>query len=262
MNNERTNRLLYLAGTLIFTAALIIPAYGQDKQLEQSLSVKPEQLVFNPAPNFVDDVCIRIADDALKSRPAQVILNDSPLSRSSAPEDIIEADVDEEESLVIEAEVDISSIQQEPPVPVEHIVDEKSVPNGADGCKSYNFTYMDWRKVTCKSAPQYHVLNAENAWTNEKTGIRMVDDRICIAIGLGYGFSPGDRINVHLTNGEVVKCIIGDMKAPMDCDETNRFQATDGSVVEIIIDGRYFYSTKQYPDALSGTVETLTLVEV
>lgn len=141
------------------------------------------------------------------------------------------------------------------------IIREETVPNGERGCKSYNFTYMDWHKVTAKSSTQYWVLNDEGAWTDENTGIRMVNDRICIAIGQGYGFVPGDLIDVYMTSKEVIPCIIGDMKASANCDTAGRYQATDGSVIEIIIDGNYFFSTEQYPDELSGTVEKLVLIK-
>lgn len=146
------------------------------------------------------------------------------------------------------------------PVKEKIILSEEAVPNSDCNCKSYNFTYMDWKKVTCKSSLQYWVLNDVNAWTNEITGIRMVNDRICIAVGQGYGFIPGDMIDVYLTSGDVIECIIGDMKATTDCDITEKYQATDGSVVEIIIDDDYFSSTSQYPDELQGTVEKLVLV--
>lgn len=141
------------------------------------------------------------------------------------------------------------------------VLHESPVPNDAAGCKSYNFTYMDWKLVTCKSSLQYPVLNSPDAWTDRSTGIRMVGERICIAIGQGYGYVPGDKIDVYLNSGNVVECIIGDMKATADCDASGRYQAADGSVVEIIIDSDYFAGTAQYPDTLHGTVEKLVLVE-
>lgn len=162
-------------------------------------------------------------------------------------------------TIVMNAEMlerSLSSPQKE-----KNILKELSVPNNAYGCKSYNFTYMDWHKVTCQSSSQYWILNSDNAWTDTATGIRMVNDRICIAIGQGYGYIPGDLIDVYLTSGDVIECIIGDMKANVDCDDTGRYQATDGSVVEIIVDTNYFSSTEQYPKALCGTVEKLVLVE-
>lgn len=146
------------------------------------------------------------------------------------------------------------------PLKEKILLSEEFVPNSDCNCKSYNYTYMDWKKVTCRSSLQYWVLNDVNAWTNEMTGIRMVNDRICIAVGQGYGFIPGDMIDVYLTSGAVIECIIGDMKATNDCDITEKYQATDGSVVEIIIDDDYFNSTSQYPDELSGTIEKLVLV--
>ena len=165
------------------------------------------------------------------------------------------------ERLMVSANEMLDARSLTPPEKQKNILDEQFVPNNASGCKSCNFTYMDWHKVTSRSSKQYRVLNDESAWSDKETGIRMVNDRKCIAIGLGYGYSPGDMIDVYLTSGEVVECIIGDMKAPVDCDETERFQKHDGSVVEIIIDGNYFSSSGQYRDIFSGNVEKLVLVE-
>jgi uncharacterized protein affecting Mg2+/Co2+ transport len=141
------------------------------------------------------------------------------------------------------------------------VLDEQIVPNWEEGCLSWKFTYMDWHLVTDKTTAQYWVLWDENAWTDEWTGIRMVGSRYCVAIGQGYGYRSGDLIDVVMTNGAVIPCIIGDMKATDDCDSTERYQKYDGSVVELIIDSDYFTSPDQYPECFDGTVESIRLIK-
>lgn len=140
------------------------------------------------------------------------------------------------------------------------IIDEKYVPNWEKDCKSYNFTFMDYKMITCKTAPQYYIVNSDNAYTDETTGLRICDNRICVAIGSGYGYVVGDYIDITLENGNTFECIIGDEKDDDDTDSSNRFHSSDGSVIEMIIDNNYFYSTSQYPEGFYGNVEKISKV--
>lgn len=128
-----------------------------------------------------------------------------------------------------------------------------NVPNNEEGCDSANFTYMDYRKVTAKNTVQYKLLNSDLAYTDEETGIRMYDGLYCVAVGSYYAL-PGDKIDVTMTNGTVFHCIVGDAKSNKHTDETHRYHYKDGSVVEMIIDGEVFKSTKMYPKDLNGTI--------
>ena len=121
--------------------------------------------------------------------------------------------------------------------------------------------WMDYKKVDSKSSVQYRVLNSENAYTDGKTGLRMCDDRICIAIGQGYGIVAGDYVDVVLANGNVFKCIVGDMKQIAHTDETNRYHIADGHVLEFIVDTNIFESVDQYPEGFEGTITKLVKIE-
>lgn len=117
-----------------------------------------------------------------------------------------------------------------------------NVPDGVEdpetgvACNSRNVTYMAYTAVTATSSPQYKLLNASYAYTDEETGIRMVDGRYCIALGSGYTSLIGEKVNLVMKDGSVIKCILGDQKADEHTDFTNRFQKYDGSVAEIIVD--------------------------
>ena len=105
-------------------------------------------------------------------------------------------------------------------------------------------SYMGYKAITSKSSPQYKLQL--QAYTGEY-GIRMVnidgENRYCIALGSFYTTKIGTKIDVVMANGNILKCILGDMKANIHTDAQN-IRARDGSVVEFIID-----STSLHPMA-------------
>lgn len=140
-------------------------------------------------------------------------------------------------------------------------IDSQTVPNWENGCKSYNYTYMSYKAITDKTSPQYPLVNSDDAYTDEETGLRMINERICIALGEGYGYKVGDYVDVILSNGEIFECIMSEEKSNKDTDDTNKYHLSDGSVVEILVDFNYFSSTAQYPEGLKGTIEELRKVD-
>lgn len=114
--------------------------------------------------------------------------------------------------------------------------------------------YMPYTAVTNRGTTQYQVLNGSDAWSDPATGLRMVGDRICIAIGQGYGLKAGDKVDVVLDDGSIVKCILGDMKALVDTDPSARYQATDRNVVEMVVDYAVFSkNSAQYLSVFHGS---------
>lgn len=116
-----------------------------------------------------------------------------------------------------------------------------NVPLNAVGINADNFTYMSYTAITNKSTKQY-VINYESGAYTDENGCRRItctwdnEDYYLVAIGQGYGFKAGNYIRIFFEDGTSVKAIIGDMKAKADTDETNRYQAFDGSVVELIVE--------------------------
>lgn len=125
-----------------------------------------------------------------------------------------------------------------------------NVPNGSSECKSEFKSYMAYTAVTTKSSAQYKLLNGENAYTDPTTGLRMADGRYCIALGTGYCSKIGTKIDLVLENGNVIKCILGDIKSDSHTDSTHRYHLMDGSVAEFIMDKAIFSQKKDN----SGTV--------
>ena len=86
-----------------------------------------------------------------------------------------------------------------------------------DNCHFKSF--MDYRTITDKTSKQFDMQNNE-AYTDVNTGLRMVNDRYCIAVGSFYTKTIGKKIDVVLENGTIIPCIF----------------AEDGSVIEFIVD--------------------------
>lgn len=168
---------------------------------------------------------------------------DVVIDSSDATQDLIPADTEDEPEEIIS------------------VIETLTVPNWVSGCKSYNITHMDYRAVTDKTSKQYNLLNSAKATTDSSTGLRMIDDRIAIALGLGFNVSVGDYVNVIFENGYEFECIIGDIKDNKDTDNTHRFQKYDGSVVEAITDRHIFTGTKDYPEGFKGTIAQIVRLD-
>lgn len=145
---------------------------------------------------------------------------------------------------------------------------EQAMANAAEGnvpmeANRSAHPYMPYTAVTNQGSRQYQVLNGSDAWSDPATGLRMVGDRICIAIGQGYGMKAGDKVDVVLDDGSIVKCILGDMKALCDTDPTGRYHNTDRDVVEMVVDYAVFLrDPKQYLSVFHGQpVKKLVKVE-
>lgn len=96
-------------------------------------------------------------------------------------------------------------------------------------------TYMDYRAIKDKTSKQYE-LQQNNACYTSNTGLRMIDEYYCIAVGTYYGKNIGDKLIIHMENGESFKAIVSDFKDDNDTDSTNRQHESDGSVIEFLVE--------------------------
>lgn len=100
-------------------------------------------------------------------------------------------------------------------------------------------SYMDYRTITSKSSNQYKLQ--EIAYTYD--GLRMVNDRYCVALGSYYTTTIGQYVDIELENGSVIHGILADCKANKDTDSTNRIHSIDSSVVEFVVDTKSLDNT-------------------
>lgn len=197
--------------------------------------------------------------------PLQITLISETLAEKAAAEYIQKAEVKEN---------DIEAVTLAEPVPVPEKTDWEleqeyclsqpdNVPYWLSEVHTVIKQWMDYRKVTCASSVQYKLLNSSEAYTDANTGFRMYKDRICIAVGQGYGLAAGDYVDVVMANGSVIKCIVGDMKQVAHTDPTMRWHIADGHVLEFIVDTNCFVSdpVAAYPDEFNGVIKKLVKIE-
>lgn len=106
-----------------------------------------------------------------------------------------------------------------------------SVPNINSNFKSY----MDLKKITSKSSPQYKFIdkNRSNLWVDE-LGCYRIDDDYLVALGSAYGVI-GDRFEMEFEGGGKITVVKSESKADQHTDSTNRYHLSDNSVVEFLV---------------------------
>lgn len=161
-----------------------------------------------------------------------------------AGEDITEqADVEVSEDITEETDVEISEnaakeIEAEEKEDVTEEID-MVVENLELAYRDYDTppdnsfkSYMDYRTITDTTSMQYELQKQADT---DAYGMRMVDDRYCIAVGSYYSTTVGQAVDIIMQNGNVIHCIVGDLKQDIHTDSTNR-QNPNGSIVEFLVD--------------------------
>ena len=123
----------------------------------------------------------------------------------------------------------------ENPVEEEVVEEEKDTANtvdinGQNGFKSY----MSYGAISNHNSDQYKLQVL--AYTGEY-GLRVVDDRYCIAVGTALNASVGTYVDLVLENGITIPCVVGDIKADQHTLSDNITTASNGCVSEFIVDG-------------------------
>lgn len=142
-----------------------------------------------------------------------------------------------------------------------------NVPNWDTNCDSNRKLYMYYTSVTDTTSNQYSLLYGESAYTDVNSGIRMVGDRYCVALGSYYTTTIGQKVDVVLEDGSVIKCILGDCKADCHTNNTHQYAIGTGNVVEFIVDASVFdylkdpSGTVNWVSGLDGQVNKIVLVD-
>lgn len=97
-------------------------------------------------------------------------------------------------------------------------------------------TFMSYHKFGTQSWNRQRKLSECASASTGQYGIRIVDGRMLIALGTGFTKTVGAYVDVLLADGTVLACMIGDVKADRDTDDTNTYQKYDYSILEFIID--------------------------
>lgn len=92
--------------------------------------------------------------------------------------------------------------------------------------------FMAYTTITNRSSKQWQLQ--QEAETDEN-GLRTYNNRYMVAVGTFFDASVGTYIDVELSTGVVLPCVIGDIKQNIHTDSLN-LQAPNGNIVEFIID--------------------------
>lgn len=95
-------------------------------------------------------------------------------------------------------------------------------------------SYMDFRTITDKTSNQYKIQSTY-AYTGNY-GIRMVNDRYCIALGTYYGAEVGQYVDLVLENDVIIHCVLAEIKADEHTDSNNIITLHNGCVTEFVVD--------------------------
>lgn len=93
-------------------------------------------------------------------------------------------------------------------------------------------SFMDFRTITSVTSAQYKL---QRMCTTTESGLRIYNGRYTVAVGTYFNAPVGTYIDVHLSTGQVLQCVVGDIKKDIDTD-ANNIQAESGNVVEFIVD--------------------------
>jgi hypothetical protein len=127
----------------------------------------------------------------------------------------------------------------------------KTIKMGLPSVSGSTKTYAYYTAVTAKSSPQYKLLNSDKCYTDEKTGIRMVDGYYCIALGSYYGSTIGTKYKITLSSGKSFKAILCDQKANRHTDSNNQYAVQNKDIVE------FYVEKSKIPSNIRGDYGTL-----
>lgn len=94
-------------------------------------------------------------------------------------------------------------------------------------------TYERYTAITRKDSDQYKLQQI--AYTGDY-GIRMVEDRYCVALGSRWSTKIGEKLDVIMQDGTVIKVILGDCKQDRHTDPTNTWGLDNRDILEFIVD--------------------------
>lgn len=92
-------------------------------------------------------------------------------------------------------------------------------------------SYMGYNSIT-----RGQQLKLQKISETDNKGFRKCDDRYEIALGTHFNAKIGQYVDIVLENGEIIPCILGDVKADQDTNEDNIMTTYSHCVSEFIID--------------------------
>lgn len=135
------------------------------------------------------------------------------------------------------------------------------LPEPFSGQSSFK-SYESYENITRQSSPQYKLQ--QEAYTGDY-GIRMIEDRYCVAMGSYWATEIGTKLDIYLESGELIKVILGDNKQDQHTQNNHRVGCNDRDVIEFIVDlseiPHEVKSCGNFNKIFEGKVATVILIE-
>lgn len=94
-------------------------------------------------------------------------------------------------------------------------------------------TFMSYRTIKNRTTKQYEL---QQDCTTSPEGLRTYNGYYTVALGTGFDADVGDYVDVELSSGNTLHCVVGDIKQDCHTDKTNKQVEQNGNVVEFIVD--------------------------
>lgn len=94
-------------------------------------------------------------------------------------------------------------------------------------------SYMDAKHITDKTSDQYKLKSQYSLDYN--TGIYMINERYACALGSYYTEEIGTEFDIIMQSGNVIPCILADLKDDKHTDRYNQYTVANNSVVEFVV---------------------------
>lgn len=133
---------------------------------------------------------------------------------------------DNSEELITAESADSESVEQ------EQSRNTKAIPMLH---KSSTKTYMDYRKITDRSSPQWKLIHSDEIFVNQKGYLQTSDGYIGVAMG-SYFEDIGNRYIIKLSTGEEIKVIKVERKDDRHTDKSNFIGSDNYDIIEFVID--------------------------
>lgn len=101
-------------------------------------------------------------------------------------------------------------------------------------------TYMDYRKITDETSPQWKLINSNKIFVNQKGYLQTEDGFIGVALGSYFG-EIGDKFIITLSSGKELKLIKVERKADIHTDQNNYAGSSNYDIIEFVIDTKTPY---------------------
>lgn len=278
--NEMVDKDIYLGGEILNTSVDInnlkpatkyhLYAYKNQEPIQSAL-IQEFDIVTKPEAVYLEEVTktsnsIEITWNAANNAVCYDIYRDDELIDTVTETEYTDNNLDANTtySYQVKARYDIEEINnysvfsngiqietEAPPVTVHFDVENSSglgLPSVSGECK----TWANYTAVKAKSSPQYKLLNSESCYTDTETGIRMVDDCYCVALGSYYGSTIGQKYLIKLSSGNEFKAILCDQKSDRHTDANHQYAVKNKDIVEFYIDRQY------KPAAVGGSYGVLS----